>query len=254
MLGSGDLKKIILPLVLLLLLYCGYDQAFADRGRQYYEEAGQIIWEIKTEEKVIALTFDDGPHRKYTPAILDLLKEHDAKATFFIVGTNAEKNPDIVLRMFEEGHELANHTYTHSSRMKVPNLVDEIKRTHETIFSITGYHTTLFRPVEGVYTDELVDAVAKEGYKIVMWSWHLDTLDWKNIGVKKIVNFVLDGAKEGNVILFHDGGGNRQQTVKSLETILPKLQQEGYRFVTISELMEIQTSTEDEKFVEQNND
>lgn len=215
----------------------------ADKGRKYYEEAGQILWEIKTNEKIIALTFDDGPHKKYTPEILDVLDKYNAKSTFFIVGENAEKNPAVIQRMYEEGHELAIHTYTHPLRTTIPNLLKEIKQTHETIYGISGYSPTLFRPVEGQYTDGMIDAVAKEGYKVVMWSWHQDTMDWKSPGINKIVNTVLKGAKEGNIVLFHDGGGDRGQTVKALEKILPKLEKQGYKFVTVSELLEVQKTT-----------
>lgn len=86
----------------------------------------------------------------------------------------------------------------------------------------------------------MIDAIHKEGYKVVMWSWHLDTFDWKSSGEKKIINTVLKGAKPGSVVLFHDGGGNREQTVRALKKVLPELEQQGYKFVTISELLEIQ--------------
>ena len=225
---------------LVFLIFFVYESTFADKGRRYYEGEGHILWDINIDEKIIALTFDDGPHRKYTSEILDLLEKYDARATFFIVGENAEKNPNVVSRMNEEGHELAIHTYTHPLRSSVPNLLKEIRQTHETIYGISGFSPTLFRPVEGRYTDELIDAVVKEGYKVVMWSWHMDTLDWKNPGVNKIVDIVLKGTKPGNVVLFHDGGGNREQTVKALKKILPELEKQGYKFVTISELLEVQ--------------
>lgn len=216
------------------------DKTEANKGRKYYEEAGSIIWDIQTEEKVVVLTFDDGPHPKYTEPILNLLEQYDAKSTFFIVGQQAEKNPEIILRMYEDGHELANHTYSHPYTNSVSDILEEIEQTNEVIFSITGFSPYLFRPVEGYYTDAMVDAVVKEGYKIVMWSWHQDTEDWKNPGVNSIVSKVLNGIQEGNVILFHDGGGNRQQTVKALEKILPELKKQGFKFITISQLLEIQ--------------
>ena len=222
-----------------VFLYTISPHTSADRGRKYYEHTGQIIWDIKTNEKIVALTFDDGPHPKYTREVLDILAKYDAKATFFLVGELADKNPEVVFQMYEEGHELANHTYTHPFRITLPNLLEEIKQTNETIFSITGYSPDLFRPVEGQYTDALIDAVTKEGYRVVMWSWHLDTEDWKDPGVDKIVNKVVGGTTPGNVILFHDGGGNREQTVKALEQIMPVLKDEGYKFVTISELLKI---------------
>lgn len=221
-------------------LYFVNEKSFADKGRKHYEEAGQILWDINTDEKVIALTFDDGPHKKYTPEILDILSKYNAKATFFIVGENAEKNPELALRVHEEGHELAIHTYTHPLRTNVSKLMKEIKQSHATIFGITGYSPVLFRPVEGQYTDAMIDAIIQEGYKVVMWSWHLDTFDWKNPGEKRIVNTVLKGAKPGSVVLFHDGGGNRAQTVRALKKILPELEEQGYKFVTVSELLEIQ--------------
>lgn len=217
----------------------------ADRGRPYYEKSKQIVWDIKTEEKIIALTFDDGPHKKYTNEVMDLLNEYDAKGTFFVVGEQAQKNPDVILRMHEEGHEIANHTYTHPFKATVPQIIEEIRQTNDVIFSITGRTSMLFRPVEGQYTDTLIESVVQDGYKVVMWSWHQDTEDWRNPGVNKIVDRVLKGARKGDVVLFHDGGGNRRQTVEALAKILPALQKEGYKFVTISELLNIQRETEE---------
>ena len=100
----------------------------------------------------------------------------------------------------------------------------------------------------------MIDEIVKEGYKVVMWSWHQDTLDWKKPGVSRIVNNVLKGMKEGDVILFHDGGGNREQTVKALEKILPELQNKGYHFVTISDLIKLQMKEKEKQNHETNND
>ncbi|WPK14021.1 polysaccharide deacetylase family protein [Lysinibacillus louembei] len=218
------------------------EEAAANRSRQYYEEAGQVVWDIHTDQKVLALTFDDGPHQAYTSEILDLLALHGAKATFFIIGENAKKNPALVERIDEEGHEIANHTYTHPLKTTVPKLIEEIEQTSELLEQITGNRPKLFRPVGGQYTDAMIDAIAEEGYKVVMWSWHLDTEDWKEPGVGKILQ-IVNSAKEGDVILFHDGGGNRQQTVEALKQALPQLKEQGYTFVTISELLAIQQST-----------
>lgn len=116
----------------------------------------------------------------------------------------------------------------------------EIQQTDDTLYGITGYSPRLFRPVEGYYSEKLVKDVANEGYKLVMWSWHLDTEDWKNPGVNQIVNKVLTGVEQGDVVLFHDGGGNREQTVKALEKLLPELKNQGYTFITISEMLKLQ--------------
>lgn len=238
-------------LLLLALLFVGITfiistvtPTSADKGRRYYEKTGEVVWEIKTGEKVVAITFDDGPHTKHTAEILDLLSEYNAKATFFVVGENVEKKRDLLLRQYNEGHEIANHTYTHPLKTTVPKLEVEIKKTNDLIYSITGYSPELFRPVEGYYTDSMIQNLVKNGYKVVMWSWHMDTEDWKNPGVNQIVKTVINGTKPGNIILFHDGGGNRSQTVKALEKILPELQKQGYKFVTISELIDIEKKEE----------
>ncbi|MDM5248301.1 MULTISPECIES: polysaccharide deacetylase family protein [unclassified Lysinibacillus] len=241
---------LVLPICLLTVSFFYVKvsaEKYEHKGRKYYEEAGQIVWEVKTDEKIIALTFDDGPHRKYTSQILDVLDKYNAKATFFIVGQNVDKNAEVISRMYNDGHELANHTFSHPLRTNVPNLLKEIEQTNKIIYNITGFTPTLFRPVEGQYSDAMIEAIAKEKYKVVMWSWHLDTLDWKSPGTDRIVNTVLKGVKEGNIVLFHDGGGNRQQTVKALEKILPELEKQGYRFVTVSELLDVQSKKDKNK-------
>ncbi|WP_420799115.1 polysaccharide deacetylase family protein [Metasolibacillus meyeri] len=241
------LKKVyaFIAIVLLFAVFSFFqtkDEAVANRSRQYYEQAGQVVWDIHTDQKVLALTFDDGPHKAYTPEILELLALYEAKATFFIIGENAKKDSALVKRINEEGHEIANHTYTHPLKTTVPKLLKEIEETSELLEQITGSRPKLFRPVGGQYTDAMIDAITEAGYKVVMWSWHLDTEDWKEPGVEKIIATV-NSAKEGDVILFHDGGGNRQQTVEALKQVLPQLKEQGYTFVTISELLAIQQST-----------
>ena len=221
-------------------------EMYKNKGRRYYEQTGEVVWEIKTTEKIVAITFDDGPNPKYTAQVLDLLAKYEAKATFFIIGENAEKNPELVLRQYEEGHELANHTYTHPWTSSVQRLEQELKQTNEIIFSITGFRPTLFRPVGGQYTDEMIKTAVKNGFKVVMWSWHQDTEDWANPGVQKIVDTVLNGTKPGNVILFHDSGGDRRQTLQALAKILPELKKQGYQFLTISELLDYQSQNQNQ--------
>ena len=233
--------KHVLMLTMCVLVFSVFyvgSRTSADKGRSYYEETGQVVWDVNTQEKVIALTFDDGPHPKYTAEVLELLAKYKAKATFFIIGKNAEKYPELVQQTYKAGHELANHTYTHPYNASVTELQDEIQQTNDMIYGITGFMPTLFRPVGGAYNDQMINAVADDGYKVVMWSWHQDTQDWKNPGVDIIVNKVLKGTQPGDVILFHDGGGDREQTVKALEEILQELQKQGYTFVTVSELID----------------
>ncbi|MFJ7934507.1 polysaccharide deacetylase family protein [Sporosarcina sp. NPDC096371] len=224
--------------VLILLFSITYVALATEKGRPYYEEKGYVLWEVKTDEKLIALTFDDGPDKTYTAQILDLLAQYDAKSTFFVIGERAEKFPDLVRRLDDDGHEIANHTYTHPYSTTTDNLKQELKKTNDVIRDITGTAPFLYRPVGGSYNERMINTAVQSGYKVVMWSWHLDTKDWKRPGVQNIVSMVTSGAKPGNIVLFHDAGGDRSQTVAALKQILPALQKQGYTFVTVSELMD----------------
>ena len=201
------------------------------------KKKGMFSGILKQQEKIIALTFDDGPHSTFTPQILDLLEKHDAKATFFVIGERAEILPNIILRQLEEGHEIANHTFTHPYTNTPEGLEKELKKTDQVIYDITGSYPALYRPVGGSYDERIIDIAVQNGFKVVMWSWHQDTEDWKRPGVNKIVTTVVSGAKPGDIVLFHDAGGNRSQTVEALEQILPALKKEGFEFVTVSELL-----------------
>nr|WP_235782028.1 polysaccharide deacetylase family protein [Paenibacillus senegalensis] len=215
------------------------------KDRSYYEARGEIIWEVPTEQKVIALTFDDGPNPQTTGEILDLLNQYGAKATFFVVGYRAEMYPEIILREAKEGHELANHTYSHPYFKKTtpPSVIEaEIKRTDEILRKITGDRPALFRPPGGFYNESLVSESKKSGYLTVLWSWHQDTNDWKSPGVKRIVNKVVNNAQNGDIVLFHDHVNGSRQTVEALKEILPILHERGFRFVTVSELLTFQHS------------
>nr|WP_240041247.1 polysaccharide deacetylase family protein [Paenibacillus ginsengarvi] len=217
------------------------DSAPAKKGREYYEERGEIVWEVPTDQKVIALTFDDGPDPVDTPAILELLKQYEAKATFFVVGQRVDKYPDIAKREIAEGHEIANHTFSHQymnrNRLSAARIEEEITKTEASIFKATGKKPHLFRPPGGYYNEQVVGASKRTGYKVVMWSWHQDTEDWSTPGVKKIVNKVLGNARNGDIVLFHDYVEGKSQTVEALKQILPDLKKRGFTFVTVSELL-----------------
>lgn len=226
-------------LVGLIIIYANFHADAQEKNRFYYEKQGHVLWDVKTKEKVVALTFDDGPHPEYTRQILDILERFDAKATFFVIGQHAENYPELILREFEAGHEVANHTYSHSQFKTNRQLEQELTKTNEILYGITGIYPNLFRPVGGNYNERLINTAISKDFKVIMWSWHQDTEDWKQPGVKRIVNKVLKGTKPGDVILFHDAGGDRSQTVKALLEILPTLKNQGYKFVTVSELMSV---------------
>ncbi len=215
------------------------------KDRYYFEARGDIIWEVPTKEKIIALSFDDGPNPKYTPEILDLLQQYHARATFFVIGSRVEQYPDLAKREVREGHEIANHTFHHSRIRKLSpeELREEIEKTGATIASVTGQTPHLFRPPGGYYDETIVNTAKEAGYKVIMWSWHQDTRDWSQPGTNRIVNLVLSNARNGDIVLFHDHGRNRLQTVNALKQILPELQHKGYQFVTISELIQIKNGS-----------
>lgn len=202
------------------------------------EKTGKVTWEVKTDEKMVSITFDDGPNPLYTPEILDVLARHNAKATFFVVGSHALKYPEIIRREVLEGHEIANHTFHHLHIIRdTEKLEQEIVQTSEALKEITGFSPTLFRPVGGSYNKHIINTAAENGHHVVLWSWHQDTKDWRNPGVQAITNRVIKGIKPGNIILFHDSGGNRSQTIKALDKILTILENDGYEFITVSELI-----------------
>jgi polysaccharide deacetylase family sporulation protein PdaB len=232
--------QILLSAALLLAGFQTQLSTAPKKGRPYFEKRGEVVWEVPTEEKVIALTFDDGPDPEDTPQILDLLQQYGAKATFFIIGKKAEQYPELVKREAAEGHELANHTYQHTyfnGSINESNVRNELSRTEEVINKITGQKSRLFRPPGGYYSEPLVRIARQEGYMVVMWSWHINTMDWDTPGVERIIQRVLNNARNGDIVLFHDYVEGKTQTIEALQRILPVLQNRGYQFVTISDLL-----------------
>ncbi|MNI08699.1 Bifunctional xylanase/deacetylase precursor [compost metagenome] len=157
-----------------------------------------------------------------------------------MVGNKVERNPDLVRRELKDGHELANHTFSHSyltAKTSISKMKSEIELAEEAIWKVSGQKCHLFRPPGGFYNEQLVNVAKEKGYKVVMWSWHQDTRDWSSPGVKKIVDSVLNHTRNGDIILFHEYVEGKSQTVDALKIILPELKQRGYRFVTITELL-----------------
>ncbi|WP_442598901.1 polysaccharide deacetylase family protein [Neobacillus sp. D3-1R] len=207
------------------------------RGK--FEKTGHVFWDIRTKEKLVALTFDDGPDPIYTPQILDALEKYDAKATFFVIGQEAERYPEIIKRQAKEGHELANHTYRHyfKDNFNKNKLKSELTTAGEVIEKLTGNPPALFRPIAGYYDEQIIDTAIESGYEVILWSWHQDTKDWSKPGVGKITNNVISDTKPGDIVIFHDAGGDRSQTVKAIENILEVLYEEGFKCVTVSEML-----------------
>ena len=199
--------------------------------------SSSLYCRAEEEGKRVALTFDDGPHYKYTEKILDILKKYDVKATFFTVGTNVERFPELIGRELGEGHEVANHTYSHKHMAKLSDteFKDEVEGWEDIMAQAHGYASKLFRPPEGILTDTERQAIADLGYDVVLWS--IDTRDWAHNRVDRIVDTVISDVTDGSVILFHDFISGDSPTPEALEIIIPKLKEMGYEFVTVSQLM-----------------
>ncbi len=202
-----------------------------------FGESDGVYSRIQTDEKVVALTFDDGPHPLLTPQILDILDEYDAKATFFVVGDMARNYPSVLKEIAKRGHEIGNHTYTHlvESSEDCEKLKKEIIDTELTVLDIARQQTRLFRPPTGYCCKKAVKMTQELGYKTIVWD--IDTMDWAHNTPQKIAQNIQNNVKNGSIILFHDFIGKNSPTVAALKTVLPKLKSEGYRFVTVSDMI-----------------
>lgn len=191
---------------------------------------------LKTPEKLIALTFDDGPAPTYTSQILAILKKNNIKSTFFFLGKMVQSNPQLAKQVVKDGHALGNHTWHHwYHQMDAATAKKEIEQTTDIIYKTTAVKTTLMRPPGGILKNGLVDYAKKQKYTTVMWS--SDSKDFTRPGVERLVSRVLRSAKPGGIVLLHDGGGPRSQTVQALPIIISNLKTQGYKFVTIPELL-----------------
>lgn len=194
--------------------------------------------------KVVALTFDDGPWPESTQAILKILVHNDARATFFVIGEQIEYNKGVLMRLHAAGNQIASHTYDHASGagngldltiMSKQQQIDEVTKGFGAIDEELGIEVSrVLRAPGGNYHGTLVETLAP--YVTAEIGWNVDTLDWSKPGVQTIVERILS-AQPGDIILCHDGGGDRSQTVEALRIALPELRARGYEFVTIDELL-----------------
>lgn len=184
--------------------------------------------------KWIALTFDDGPHPQYTPRILSILKEHNVRATFFVVGKMAEKYPDLLRQQAEAGHSIGNHTYHHVNLTRIPpaDVAAEIKACGEVIQSITGKTPHLFRPPGGDYDRNVAEVAEALGYWIVLWTD--DPGDYAKPPEKELRQKLFSRLGNGGIILLHDGIA---ETLDLLPDLIGYLKSHGYELVTIDDML-----------------
>nr|RNJ64882.1 MAG: polysaccharide deacetylase family protein [Leptolyngbya sp. IPPAS B-1204] len=206
---------------------------------------GQVVShvDLPETEKVIALTFDDGPQAGTTAQILDTLKEYNTPATFFVAGVNLKSQPELARRMVEEGHAIGNRGWNRTlENGKAADPKAEIDRTAKLIHEITGTKTGLFRPADGRLDNELVSYAQEKQYAVTLWS--IDSQD-ALVAAPLLLDNVLRNTRSGRIILLHDrGSANQSPTVQALPQLITALQQQGYRFVTVPQLLAMQAAVQ----------
>jgi peptidoglycan-N-acetylglucosamine deacetylase len=219
---------------------------YSEKGDTYIVNEDGINHISYVDSKYLALTFDDGPDKRNTPKILDILKDSDTKATFFVVGNNINLYPDLLNDIYNQGHEIGNHTYTHANVEKISNfqLNIETESTQEILESRLGFKTRLFR---APYSDDRDPEVLSQieplkitsGNGMVNVGMKIDPKDWQADSSAEIVDKVLAyiAEEKGNVILLHDGGEDRTKTIEALPVLIESLKNKGYTFVTVSQLI-----------------
>ncbi len=190
---------------------------------------------VHVDGPYIAMTFDDGPNEKLTPQLLDILAAHHIHATFFVIGQNAERAPEILQRAVREGHEIGNHSWSHPAFAKMPDAAvrREVRKTDDAIRAAIGHSPLLLRPPYGSITARQKQWIHSEfGYRIILWD--VDPLDWKRPGPAIVMNRIVRQTRPGSIILSHD---IHPGTIKAMPETFAQLQARGFNFVTVSELI-----------------
>lgn len=188
---------------------------------------------IKDGDKIIAITFDDGPS-KYTARLLDILEENGAHATFFVLGNRANNNSELLKRMLDEGHEIGSHTWDHTSfaKLSYSSALENMKKSTNAIKKSSGKKPVLVRPPYGAMSDSLKYAAVMQGQAIITWS--VDPRDWDTKNPDTVYSKIMSKVSKGDIILCHD---IHKSTVDAMERVIPALIDEGYKLVTVSELL-----------------
>lgn len=229
------IKKLLIrlgiTLVVLFALYVAYMYSI------FLPKFDEAFRRVKTEEKVVALTYDDGPHSPYTEEILDILDKHDVKATFFMLGMNIESHREVAIDVVNRGHQVGNHSYSHPHLVHKPKefIAREIAKTDSILLSIGVPANSHFRPPYGQHMFRVHQIMKEQGRSNVLF----DVIpgDWKDVDGSVLADKVAERVKPGSIILLHDGGGIRQASVKATDLLIEELHKQGYKFVTTEELM-----------------
>ncbi|MFC4077546.1 polysaccharide deacetylase family protein [Salinithrix halophila] len=197
--------------------------------------APSVFYNGSTKKKQVALTFDDGPNDHDTQQVLNLLNRENIQATFFVVGSQVRRNPELTKQVMDEGHVIASHSWSHSYLPAQSQIDPELDSTYRAIKKATGKEVAWFRPPYGALTGVQKKRLSQKGYWTV--NWNVDTLDWKTgRTADQVVQAVKSQASPGSIILMHDGGGDRSTTVQALPQVIQYLKDQGYEFVTVDKL------------------
>ena len=223
--------RFFIVLLLLILLF----QAFAFST----SAEAEVYRFVKTDSKKIAITFDDGPHPYQTKQIMDILDRYGIHSTFFMVGVNVINYPDVAREVIAKGHEVGNHTFTHShlKNLSEERISLEIGKCEDALEELCEYRPHLFRPPEGAINSYISHCSEHYDYRLILWS--IDTRDWERKSSAEIASTVLEKVQPGDIILMHDYIGSHSKTAEALEILLPKLIARGYEPVTVSNLLGI---------------
>lgn len=198
-----------------------------------------LVHQVPTDERIVAFTFDDGPHPLFTKQLLDIFHSVNGKATFFMVGQEIDAHEDIAKAVHNAGHEIANHTYSHLdlTNLTLEEARTEIKQADERIHRLTGKPVMNFRPPYFGVNDDILALAAEFGYSSI-GAVNGEAKDWEQPGVEFILDHTRKTVGNGSIFLFHDGYGDRYQTVEAVRVLVEELTADGYRLVTVSELLE----------------
>lgn len=230
------LGLVLLGAAAVLALLFGAYQLSNARSFQLF---GELIARVETEKPLVALTFDDGPTPEYTSGILDILREKNVPATFFLTGSDTEKNPNEARAIVQAGHEVGNHSYSHSRMvlMSPATVRDEVERTDAAIRAVGYQGEILFRPPYGKKLVTLPWYLSSTNRKTIMWNVEPESFPEIANDAKAIADHVVDRAKPGSIILMHLMYPSREPSRQALPGIIDRLRERGHRFVTVSELI-----------------
>jgi peptidoglycan/xylan/chitin deacetylase (PgdA/CDA1 family) len=212
--------------------YAGY-ASMAPRSNLY----GRTFVGLPRRSRLLALTYDDGPHPRNTPALLDVLSRHSVCATFFLVGDCVTRQPELARELADAGHVIANHTYGHPRLIFCPpaRVRRELSECQRVLADNVGEHSRLWRPPYGGRLPHVMTVARNMGLEAVMWS--VNAKDWRLRTANEVEKRVARRVRGGDVILMHDGGGERLHTVEATDRLIRRFKNEGYKFVTVPEMM-----------------